>query len=122
MWHLSDCWDLKCFFPILQESLSFNTHIRSAAQFSRLWSHITVCPLETSFTEQHSILTVHDPSSYHLYPLIMQFISLVFPLISCGGLEESKLPLPINPFGAWARIEFTCVEFPWKFQPGGVAV
>lgn len=80
-----------------------------------------MCSLETFFTEQHGILIVDEPSSYHLSPLIKKALSLFLPLILCGGQEEFKLPLSINPFGTWARIKFTHVEFPRKFQLGGLA-
>lgn len=84
---------------------SFNTHIHSTAQCPCLWSYITV---DTSFSEQCGILMVHEPSSYHSSPLIMQFLFLVLPFIPCGGQEESKLPLPINPLGTWAHWVHSC--------------
>lgn len=46
----------------------------------------------------------------------MQFLSFFPPLIPCADRGQSELPLPINPFGTWARTEFTCVKSRWKFQ------
>lgn len=88
-------------------------------QCSCLWSHFIVYPLEASFSERHNILISHEPSSLYLTPLIMQFLSLFPPLIPCADMEESELPLPINPFGTWAPLSSLVWNPPGNSSCGG---
>lgn len=50
----------------------------------------------------------------------MQLLSL-FPLIPCADREESELPLPINTFGTWARIELPRAKPPLEIPAVGAA-